>query len=118
MSNKHTPGPWARGTLGDGGRVNVYADDTMNLRICRVDSGQDIGMDAMSNARLIAAAPELLEALKWAVNFLEDNFSESDMPELRKLRAARDKAAPGTHEDYGQDGNWQSPGASVAKAVQ
>jgi hypothetical protein len=86
VSNKHTPGPWTRGTLGDGGRVNVYADDTMNLRICRVDSGQDIGMDAMSNARLIAAAPELLEALQ---NLIAVGFSASSMD---KARAAIAKA--------------------------
>jgi hypothetical protein len=63
MKTKHTPGPWEYGKPADGGRVNVYADSTMSLRICRVDSGQDIGMDASANAKLIAAAPDMAEAL-------------------------------------------------------
>lgn len=57
---KHTPGRWQAGLPADGGRINVYSDDSMAMRICRVDSDSDFGNHAAANARLIAAAPELL----------------------------------------------------------
>lgn len=69
---QHTPGPWAFGTPGDGGRVNVYADDIMTLRICRVDSGYDGGIDVRANAKLIAAAPDMAEALHQSTQALEN----------------------------------------------
>jgi hypothetical protein len=71
MSTKHTPGPWFVGanTNNDGG-VSIVSDEA---RVCVVDAigkfprgqgwnHQDAARDA--NARLIAAAPDMLEALK------------------------------------------------------
>lgn len=56
---KHTPGPWHINAVRCEGD-NVFAG---NRRICNVYG--DIGQDPFkANARLIAAAPELLEALK------------------------------------------------------
>lgn len=55
----------------DGGRINVYSEDTMAIRICRVDSDADFGNHAAANARLIAAAPEMLEALRDAERELQ-----------------------------------------------
>ena len=54
MNAKHTPGPWKR----DG--VDIYANAPANVRphIAHVIYG------ATADARLIAAAPELLEALR------------------------------------------------------
>jgi hypothetical protein len=66
MSTKHTAGSWQHGLPADGGRINVYSDDSAALRICRVDSDADFGNHAAANARLIAAAPEMLEALRLA----------------------------------------------------
>jgi hypothetical protein len=58
---KHTPGPWKPGkdglVNGDGIRV--------------ADCGWDVeGEEREANAQLIAAAPDLLEALKTAVAFI------------------------------------------------
>lgn len=69
----HSPGPWVYGLPADGGRVNVYANETMSLRIARVDSGQDIGIDATANAKLIAAAPELAKLVADFASYLDDN---------------------------------------------
>jgi hypothetical protein len=76
MSAKHTPGPW---TFRKAGRfqgivypphvVHIYADAkgrrcTEFIANCEsIDIGEDVGED-VANAHLIAAAPELLEALK------------------------------------------------------
>ncbi len=74
---KYTPGPWKHtGEPGDGKRQFVESDqnkDNWNCLRCEVDS-DDCNYDmAVANARLIAAAPELLEELKNALYYLTDN---------------------------------------------
>ena len=73
MSGGHTPGPWwiyesageimgeYPGIEADGGSVVCFGDDMEGVR-------GDTCEERLANARLIAAAPELLEALDWAVN--------------------------------------------------
>lgn len=58
----HTPGPWTAGTLiqNDGG---IAVLTTTRDRIAKAWAGQD-GGSAAANATLIAAAPELLAALR------------------------------------------------------
>lgn len=59
MSSKHTPGPWSvAGRMGYGYLVDP--------NICVVYGGEGSGRadDGPANALLIAAAPEMLEALK------------------------------------------------------
>ena len=60
MTSKHTPGPWWIGIETDKGEVEVVSDD--RPYICMVLPGAIDGL-TLANARLIAAAPELLEAL-------------------------------------------------------
>ena len=57
---KHTPGPWevCIGEV-DGGLFEIYQGEINT--ICR---GDDEMIDWKANARLIAAAPEMLEALE------------------------------------------------------
>lgn len=73
---KHTPGPWAV-SKGYDGSISVSA--TRAYRINNISAGTPIICDVYqhpefnsfsgaANARLIAAAPELLEALKWYEN--------------------------------------------------
>lgn len=64
MSAAHTPGPWVAG-LNDvpyaGLDFECWTVDGPDGGICTVDSSVD---EREANARLIAAAPELLEALQ------------------------------------------------------
>ena len=53
MSAQHTPGPW------------LIEDDGEAQEIVTEDGRYAIAWTTPKNARLIAAAPELLEALKW-----------------------------------------------------
>ena len=80
---KHTPGPWETvgakyiWKTGDvGGAVAIIAEpeceSSNDFRPVRIASER--WEEAMANARLIAAAPELLEALKELRDFYTDNF--------------------------------------------
>lgn len=82
MSAKHTPGPWE--TSG------MIVRDPEGREIADVHSQiiwQDHGEEC-ANARLIAAAPELLEALTEAIMW--DSYDEHDVPAvwLNKATAA------------------------------
>lgn len=83
--SKHTPGPWRVFICDDGGQwsgwpLSINAVDDEDKSIVR-PGGQypyewDATMsqhEAIANARLIAAAPELLEACKSALGAFERN---------------------------------------------
>jgi len=71
---KHTPGPWRLDEIG-----NVESEAVHNIAVVFSAAGQvnwsgsdfDTLAHCEANARLIAAAPELLEALKYARRFLK-----------------------------------------------
>lgn len=62
---EHTPGPWAATTRqGSWDRV-VFQASNPNTEICQMfHDGTDENLTGEANARLIAAAPDLLEALE------------------------------------------------------
>ena len=76
--NKHTPGPWQHGDLDDGDTIYVFGrgEDTL---VCEVNDTDLDADEAEGNARLIAAAPELLAACKAAVEYAE---TCRDIPEF------------------------------------
>lgn len=94
-----TPGPWVYdGSLADEQGFPCVASAAHNLAICSViDDGIDAA-EQEANAHLIASAPELLEALREAVEDLEQTLrwpygwecSEEDL--LGKARAVIAKA--------------------------
>ncbi len=106
MTDKHTPGPWRAEDHGEvqshRGRM-VTIRDQRNIHVATVD-----GLDAsvrgqeLANARLIAAAPELLEALE---QLLEERFTpqaghneyklHSMLSETQNLARAAIKATKG-----------------------
>lgn len=68
MSTKHTPGPWtvtkvAPDKYPSGYRASVYYAIKANGSRIAQTSGEHMTQDAEANARLIAAAPELLALL-------------------------------------------------------
>jgi len=74
MSNlKHTPGKWVQ-------YFNlVTTEDGEN--VCLVNTGPKPQKEALANAALIAAAPEMLEALEMAADYMGFN----QMPPLGDL---------------------------------
>lgn len=63
---KGTPGPWERGDGNHGGELLVYCDDALGSEICDAASHYNVidKQTRIANLNLIAAAPELLEALQ------------------------------------------------------
>jgi len=95
--NTHTQGAWHIGVgngtgsiFADSGRTRLESGGTTLYPICQVNGGWNDAEDA-ANARLIAAAPELLEACKLAEENLAPLYS-GDHLVLRTLRAAIQKA--------------------------
>lgn len=84
----HTPGPWsfceARGPREELCFHEVI--DLENNTVCSTWAGPN-----EANARLIAAAPELLEALRGALSYLS-LYGPSAQPALLSARAAIAKA--------------------------
>ena len=102
--SKHTPGPWSVGEVSHKKqRVDIdslHADQTVGHQtwrgLARAYGCEDMpaeGTAAMlANARLIAAAPELLEALELLVDNPYREGTESDERLRRIARAAIAKA--------------------------
>jgi hypothetical protein len=66
MSTEHTPGPWAT----DGTEV-FYEDDDVRPCVAFINHENTSDAQAAADARLIAAAPDLLAALHKVQDWLE-----------------------------------------------
>ncbi len=83
MANKHTPGPWYFDT---DERSICRGEENGRVRVCQID---DISREDNANARLIAAAPDLLEALR-------DMVSDHECLSEATLKFARTAIAKAT----------------------
>ena len=76
MTASHTLGPWTAGThvyQFEHDRRGVYVGQGSNtLAFCWRPEGQTDDETTLANARLIAAAPDLLAALSGTVSMIED----------------------------------------------
>lgn len=91
--NKHSTGPW---NIGDKVRRFIYAAD--DTPICECDSiGETSKATEIANARLISAAPELLDALETLCNRIElESATPLDWPSYKHARDAIAKATGAT----------------------
>ena len=74
---KHTPGPWQTKVEDElTGQIEIVSD--RRPYVCTVHPG---GINNMTeaNALLIAAAPELLEALQAAMRFIDSHVADPDI---------------------------------------
>jgi hypothetical protein len=95
MKTKHTPGPWnlkQTHTPGPWCIMDnvIYSDD--DTAVCMITSYRDMTPRQAANARLIASAPALLEALQWALAQIEDDLDLDHQAALAKAQAAIAKA--------------------------
>lgn len=101
--SKHTPGPWEA-------KLNPYNDNASEVYArngCLVVAVCGTGDEAMENARLIAAAPDLLEAL----HELQVRASH-----INNLQHAGIKIGPAAWSDLYESCNKAK--AAIAKAEQ
>jgi hypothetical protein len=82
--DKHTPGPWdAHGTM-----VLQRGGVELHIAYCRQADDTPLTQNAEANARLIAAAPTLLDALqKIGGGFINSDFVMSNPPDWHKAFA-------------------------------
>lgn len=83
---KHTPGPWSVGMSNGCNGNNVYAIGDVGVASvygaalhCTVKEQPSWAGEAVANAHLIAAAPDLLDAVKWFVQ--NDDIHQGNEPE-------------------------------------
>lgn len=102
MTNKHTPAPWIIDNQ------NITTSDYMiiaNLprQIHNRGSiaGENEALEKVANARLIAAAPELLEVLELAFEIITDDYTLDSLeegywpslkPDIKKIQSVIKKA--------------------------
>jgi len=91
-----TPGPWWADASHYGTvyiEANAAIDKRLLQEICAVGPTESGREQQLANARLIAAAPELYEALKQAVTSMQDSGYSNSHIAIRAARAALSKAA-------------------------
>lgn len=86
----HTPGPWKV----DVQAHNAYVNDSRDNTLCRIGlpTAEPYTTEAIANARLMAAAPDLLDILEMIASTTSLERIYPDM--LRDVRAAIAKAKP------------------------
>ena len=89
MSARHTPGPW----FAVGYQVEIESDTVADICTTNANLFGQGGLHddarAMANARLIAAAPDMLEMLEVARDSLEvSNYEGEEDEVLAAIRAA------------------------------
>lgn len=93
MTQKHTPGPWAA-TFYDEGSDDSVAEISARSGTMQICEQVRFGEEDKANFRLIAAAPELLAALKLCAEFIESlPYEPSLAPSTKAQDAARDAIA-------------------------
>ena len=96
---KHTPGPWliaesvaSRHAITNMRRIRSKNEGLEHGAVCDVYGIQD-GSEASANASLIAAAPDLLEALQGILGYFDSGNSVSVSQATIKARSDEVKAA-------------------------
>jgi hypothetical protein len=99
MNTKHTPAPWTVNTtdytngIGIECVVNGIGHTVCTDQFCYPDFQQHGSEEKLANAKLIAAAPELLEALESLVKAIDFSVLGYKMPEsMLKAKEAIKKA--------------------------
>ena len=83
-----TPGPWHIGM-----KPGPIIYDEKSNQVANMCDGLYGDEENRANARLIATAPELLEALEWFVNQIKDFGAVTIDGDKRRIREAREAVA-------------------------
>ena len=73
---KHTPGPWSRNIKPASKYCTIFAGQSTHVAVvCTQGLTED---EIEANTDLIAAAPDLLAALKWAMDYISLHEGRND----------------------------------------
>jgi hypothetical protein len=86
---KHTQGPWHRNIPAEGKYPTVFAGRNQHVAVA---SQQKDSAETEANISLIAAAPELLNALSALLRVCDEELDPKRTPEMAIARAAIAKA--------------------------
>jgi len=86
---KHTPGPWHRNIPADGKYPTVFAGRNQHVAVA---SQQKDSAETEANISLIAAAPDLLEALQDLLDVVGVRIDDPRIVQFDRARAAIAKA--------------------------
>ena len=110
--SKHTPGPWLLENRGYKFIVSKPGDGYITRDVCRMDGSTMAAFEQEANAQLIAAAPDLLEALKTVTSHLV--AAHSLLERGGKKAAASDRMFAQMMKDY--EKAFEAGRAAIAKA--
>ena len=82
MTTQHTPGPWVAVELPTAIAIKSHMGNVANIQRGSMREQQQ------ANARLIAAAPDLLEALKSLADYVDERAGDNECRPLEIARAA------------------------------
>ena len=88
---EHTPGPWS---VKPDNRAAVNLGDGVAIVCSQTTNGVIPSGEVQANARLIAAAPELLEALRNILDALDLGFHELALSKLNAHEAIAKATTP------------------------
>jgi hypothetical protein len=105
-NTNHTPGPWVINTCNENGpsldsfylstTAKTWDGNEEDRIVCRFPTGtgqfSDMGRENLANARLISSAPDLLDALDWALRQIEDDLDPDHQGAFNAALAALAKA--------------------------
>jgi hypothetical protein len=98
MTILHSPGPWAiESSLSGEFRLTRYITDLAAHVVAEVKPVQGDDLVEVANARLIAVAPELLEALEYLLPIADKNAETSfgrDAVRIARVAIAKAKGEP------------------------
>lgn len=108
MEKKYTEGPWVRDWNGYYFNITPFGD---NQSLAYVTNNRYLSGDYKANAHLIAAAPELLEALQLLVHYhlCEQEGIGSGQPTSTQWLEAVDKASEAIAKALGTPINLTDP---------
>lgn len=105
MGIKHTPGPWfITGSMTKYVEARIPGRMIQEVAACGPTAADDgYGEQQMANARLIAAAPDLLEALEYAVVDFDNWAAHEDNHPHEHLVAWAEKARAAIAKAKGEE---------------
>ena len=80
----YTSGPWE--SKDQWGYIKIHSEGN---GVCAIHG---LGVNSQANARLIAAAPDLLDALDWALRQIEDDLDPDHQAAFETARSTLRKA--------------------------